>query len=280
VRLKFLLRPGWVAVILLVVVFSSICFTVLAPWQFRRADETQARSTSIAESFNATPVPLAEVLPGAQHPDARVEWTQVRFTGQYVPEGETLAWQRTVLGEPAFEVLTPFRLDDGSMLLVNRGYVRPVQATHAPNYPAPPAGRVTVVSRIRADEVDRDQRPTFVRDGHRWSYAVDSNTVAQGTGLPLRPGYFALVDGQPGVLTSLPLPRLESGPYFSYALQWIAFGVMAPLAIGYLIYAELHPPDSAGGSGESSGHRGGRRRMSVAEAIAEEERQEQQAGRD
>ena len=84
-------------------------------------------------------------------------------------------------------------------------------------------------------------------------------------------------DGQPGVLSPLPLPQLDSGPFFSYALQWIAFGIMAPLAIGYLIYNELRPsPELAGGEAQTSQRPGRRRKMSVAEAVAEEERRERE----
>lgn len=278
--MKFLLRPGWIALILLVGVFSTICFTLLAPWQFSRNAETQTRNAAIRESFRATPAPLQEVLPGGRAPSTRTEWMQVTFSGHYLPRAETLAWQRTVLGEPAFEVLTPFRLESGRTLLVNRGYIRPVQSTRAPDYPAPPRGEVTLTARVRSNEQDAEQRPTFRHDGHLWTYAVNSRTVGEGTGVAMRPGYFSLVPDQPGVLSPLPLPRLESGPYFSYAMQWILFGAMAPLAVGYLIYTEAR---SSGGPGAppsgraATGRYGSRsnRRMSVAEIIAEEERQEQ-----
>ncbi|MEV6226787.1 SURF1 family protein [Saccharopolyspora shandongensis] len=286
-RLKFLLRPGWLGLIALVVVFASLCFTLLAPWQFSRSDEAQTRNNAIAESFHAPPKPFAEVLPAGQVPDQRTEWTQVVLRGQYLPEGETLAWQRTVLGEPAFEVLTPFRLDDGTTVLVDRGFIRPVDGTRAPDYAAAPTGDISVTARVRTDEQDSKQRPLFEHDGHRWAYAVNAATISTGTGLALQPGYVVLNDGQPGVLGAMPLPRLESGPYFSYALQWIAFGIMAIIAIGYLMYSELRPDarpawhnapaDEKSADGPKPVAKSGRRRkMSVAEAIAEEERQERE----
>ena len=285
--MKFLLRPGWIAMILLVGVFSAVCFTVLAPWQFSRDAETQARNDAIRESMHASARPIRQVLPPGSEPTAATEWTKVSFGGHYLPAGETLAWQRTVLGEPAFEVLTPFRLDDGRTVLVDRGYIRPVQGTRAPDYPAPPTGHVTLRARIRTNEIDSEQRPTFRHDGQRWTYAVNSRTVGEGADMRLTPGYFALVKGQPGVTSALPLPRLESGPYFSYALQWIAFGTMAPLALGYFVYTEARSPGSSGSSGapgspngsapaRATPERRSRRRVSVAEAIAEDERQERE----
>ena len=247
VRLKFLLRPGWIALILLVAVFSALCFTLLAPWQFGRDQETEARNAAIQNSFHAAPQPLDQVLPGQQAPDVRTEWTKVQFRGHYLPRGETLAWLRTVQGEPAIEVLTPFQLDNGQTLLVDRGFLRPVHVTDPPAYAPPPSGPVTVTARVRSDETDSDHRPTFPRGGHLWTYAVDSKTVGAGTNIPLRPGYFALAENQPGVLEPLPLPQLQTGPYFSYALQWIVFGIMAPGGAIYLIYNEIRYPRNQGG---------------------------------
>ncbi|QGK69359.1 SURF1 family protein [Allosaccharopolyspora coralli] len=269
-RVKFLLRPGWVASIVLAVLFAVVCFTLLAPWQFNRSDQAQARNDAISESFDAEPRPLNEVLPGGQVPDESTEWAKVTLRGEYLPQAETLAWQRTVLGESAFEVLTPFRLQGGDVVLVNRGFVRPVQATRAPDFAAAPEGPVTLEARVRADETDREQRPTFTHDGRRWTHAVNAETVGQGAGLDIRPGYVTLAGAQPGVLQPMPLPRLESGPYFSYALQWIAFGTMAVLTIGYLAYSE------ATGRGLNS-QEPRRRKVSVAEAVAEEERRERES---
>lgn len=277
--MKFLLRPGWIGAILLVTVFSTLCFTLLAPWQFGRNEQAQNRNEAIQESFHAAPRPLTEVLPGNRPPDESTEWSKVTFRGRYLPEGETLAWMRTVQGEPAIEVLTPFRLDNGTTVLVDRGYLRPVNGTEAPDYAAPPPGTVELTARVHTDEVDSKNRPTFQRHGHRWTYAINAGTVSDGTGIPMRSGYFALRAGEPGVLSPLPLPQLESGPHFSYALQWITFGIMAPLAVGYLIYSELRPSRGpAKGSRRPHGASTGRRSrtMSVAEAIAEDERRERE----
>jgi cytochrome oxidase assembly protein ShyY1 len=159
VRLKFLLRPGWIAAILLIVVFSAICFTLLAPWQFSRNQEAQARNAAIQASYSAVPKPLHEVLPDGRVPDESTEWTQVTFRGSYLPEGETLAWLRTVQGEAALEVLTPFRLDDGRTVLVDRGYLRPINGTrlrHAAHRPADP-------HRPGSHRRERQQAPSGVR---------------------------------------------------------------------------------------------------------------------
>ncbi|MGH3916220.1 MAG: SURF1 family cytochrome oxidase biogenesis protein [Pseudonocardiaceae bacterium] len=238
VRWRFLLRPGWVALTVAVAGFAVLAFTLLAPWQFHRGEQREARNAAIEESFTAAPQPLRAMLTPGQAPAAGTEWRQVQVTGRYLPEAEVIARLRTVQGEPAFEVLVPLRLLDGSVVLVNRGYLRPADGVRVPVYPAVPEGEVTVTGRLRSDEADRQGGEVVVQDGHRQVYAANSGTVGAAGGLTLEPGYVELVDSSPGVLSPLPLPQLSSGPHFAYALQWLAFGAMAPLGLMYFAWQE------------------------------------------
>jgi cytochrome oxidase assembly protein ShyY1 len=237
VRFRFLLRPGWLALTLAVWVFAGACFALLAPWQFGRDVEREAQNDAIATSIRTDPVPVAEVL---DEENAAHEWRKVELTGEYLPDAEAVARLRTVQGEAAFEVLTPFRLADGPTVLVNRGYVRPAGGVRVPDYAAPPTGRTTVVAMVRASESDSGD--AFTEDGHRQVRSINSAVVGRAAGLDVRPGYFQLVEGQPSVVEgALPLPKLDAGPFFSYALQWIAFGVMALGGWLYFTWREVQP---------------------------------------
>jgi cytochrome oxidase assembly protein ShyY1 len=237
-RWRFLLRPGWVALTAAVICFTIAAFTLLAPWQFRRAAERADRNTGIENSVTTPPQPLRSVLAAHTAPTHATEWRQVQVTGHYLPDAEMVVRLRSVQSEPAYEVLVPFRLADGSSILVDRGYLRPAEGVRIPAYPPVPGGEVTVTGRLRADEQDPQNGEVVQQDGHRQVYAVSTRTVSAATGVPLEPGYLQLVDGAPGVLFALPLPQLDPGPSFAYALQWIAFGVMAPLGLAYFIWRE------------------------------------------
>ena len=258
VRFRFLLRPGWLALTLAVWVFAGACFTMLMPWQFGRNDERVAQNNALTTAMKTDPAPVDTVLGRS---NAEVEWTKVSLTGRYLPEGEAVARLRTVQGEAAFEVVTPFRLDSGQVVLVDRGYVRPGSGVSVPDIAVPPAAEVTAVAWVRAGE--SDDRDAFSEDGRRQVYAINSAVVGRAAGLDVRPGYFQLSEGQPGVLNALPLPRMESGPFFSYALQWIAFGVMALGGWAYFSWREIQP---GGALAEPRP-----KRKSVAEMLAEDE---------
>ena len=57
--------------------------------------------------------------------------------------------------------------------------------------------------------------------------------------MPLAGSYVQLVEDQPGGLGVIALPHLDAGPFLSYGIQWIAFGIMAPILLGYFVYAEI-----------------------------------------
>ena len=237
-RWWFLLRPGWLALTAVVICFAVAAFTLLAPWQFRRAAQRADTNTAIERSFGIPPRPLRSVLAAHAAPTQNTEWRQVQATGYYLPGAEMVVRLRTVQGEPAYEVLVALRLADGSNILVDRGYLRPAEGVRIPDYPAVPGGEVTVTGRLRADELDPQSGEVVHQDGHRQVYAASSRTVSAATGVQLEPGYLQLVDGAPGVLSALPLPQLDAGPSFPYALEWLAFGTMAPLGLAYFAWRE------------------------------------------
>ncbi|RZS44168.1 cytochrome oxidase assembly protein ShyY1 [Herbihabitans rhizosphaerae] len=265
-RLKSLLRPGWLALTLVVLLFAIACYTLLAPWQFRRHDERKVSNDALTSSMTADPVALAPGLP---------EWKRVRVTGEYLPAAQAVARLRTVDGVAAFEVLTPFRTTDGTLVLIDRGFLRPAEGVHVPRFAGPPAGQVELTGRVRPDETDPQGRDAFsdaTTDGHRQVHAVDSRTVGRATSLHIRPGYLQLESGSPGVLGPMPLPQLDAGPFLSYALQWLAFGTMALLAWLYFTWREIRPGGVLAEQNQTQS-----RRRSVAELVAEDEAAEKEA---
>jgi cytochrome oxidase assembly protein ShyY1 len=249
--------------------FAICCFTLLSPWQFSRNAEREAQNSALETSFTAAPVPLAQLLPPGREPGPQTEWHLVTITGQYLADKEVIARLRTVQGEGAYEVLTPMRTTDGTVVLIDRGYVRLDSKSGVLPFAPPPAGTVQVTARARADETDPKNRDAFAdasTGGKLQAYVVDSRVVARAGNLDIRPGYFQLDNGQPGVLGALPLPQTDSGPFLSYALQWIAFGAMALLGWLYFTVRELKPGGALATPSEQR-----TRRKSVAEILAEDE---------
>jgi cytochrome oxidase assembly protein ShyY1 len=222
-----------------VIIFAGACFYILSPWQFGRNAQRSAQNTEVTNAVNDPAVPVRQLLSIGQEPAAKDNWREVTMSGRYLPAAETVARLRQVNDNPAYEVLTPFRLDDGSVLLVDRGWVAPNNG-QIPSYAPAPTRPVTLTVRMHPEESDAHRAP-LTEQGHREVYSINTRTVSERTGVHIEPGYFTLVDNQPGVLNVLPLPQVDSGPFLSYALQWIAFGVMALFGLGYFTWRELQP---------------------------------------
>ncbi|MBH0779967.1 SURF1 family cytochrome oxidase biogenesis protein [Nocardia bovistercoris] len=243
-RFGFLLRPSWFILAGVVIAFAYLCFTVLAPWQLGKNTSTSHRNQAIADSVRADPVDITSVIEGS---GTDTEWRRVTADGAFVPESTLLVRLRHLDGAPGYAVLAAFKTTDGRILLVDRGLVAAVAgSTRPPAIADPPAGPQHIEGRVRVSEGVVPDRAPLTEDGFRQVYSIDTTQAMTVIGLPLttipagdRGGYLQLSENQPGAFTPTPLPQLDAGPYLSYGLQWLAFGIMAPLGLGYFVWAEI-----------------------------------------
>jgi cytochrome oxidase assembly protein ShyY1 len=238
-RLTFLLRPGWVALAVVVIAFTYLCFSVLAPWQLGKNTKTSRQNDQIQQSLTTTPVPLKSLLPRQDSSAPDAQWRRVTATGHYLADKQLVVRLRVAEGDPAMEVLLPFMVEGGPTVLVDRGYVRPLPGSRVPPIPPPPHETVTITARLRDSEQPVLDKESFVSDGVRQVYSIDVVQIAKLTGVPLAGSYLQLVDHQPGGLGVIGLPHLDAGPFLSYGIQWITFGIVAPILLGYFVYAEI-----------------------------------------
>ncbi|WP_279104242.1 SURF1 family protein [Gordonia paraffinivorans] len=236
--LRTILRPGWIALGIVVVAFAVACFTLLAPWQLGKNTDTERRNDLIRTATSLETAPIDDVAPGSAF-DPGTEWREVSVTGRYLEDRQALVRLRNVKERPAIEVLTPFAVSGSDrVVLVNRGFVRPTEGA-VPDIPPPPAGEVTIAGRIRAAESVSNDRGAGDQDGVLTVPSINPGLVGGATGTKLDEFYLQLSKDQPGALGEIELPHLDSGPYLSYGLQWLAFGIMAPLGVGYFLWAEI-----------------------------------------
>ncbi len=250
-RWAFLLRPGWLALFVVVIAFAYLCFTVLAPWQLGKNTKTSRENAQISRSLKAEPVPLTSVLPQQDSSAPDEQWQRVTATGHYLPDRQVLARLRVIEGEPAFEVLVPFAVDGGPTVLVDRGYVKPEQGSRVPPIAPAPGGTVTIVARLRDSEPSPEGKAPFRQDGAQQVYAINTPQISALLDVPLTGAYLQLIEDQPGGLGAIALPHLDAGPFLSYGIQWIAFGILAPLGLGYFIVSEIRARRREKGAAEN-----------------------------
>jgi cytochrome oxidase assembly protein ShyY1 len=222
--LRLLREPRWVRGLAVAVLIAFVCL-VLGRWQWHRRQERLAANAPLVQNYDATPVDVSQVLPPGSTLTGDRNWTPVRVTGTYDTADTLLVRNRPRDDSPGYEVLVPLVLSDGSALVVDRGWVAAGSDTGRPDtVPAPAAGEVTVVARLRQWEPAK--RGT-VPAGQLLS--VGATAVAQAVpDLRLLDGYAVLADEAPAAADApaLPVrPDVDEGPHLAYTVQWIGFAL-------------------------------------------------------
>lgn len=237
--LRTFLRPGWLLAAVLVVVFAAACFLILAPWQLGKNTATEHRNDLLRSATETGAVPLDTLVPAGGRLATDDEWREVTLSGRYLSDQQVLMRFRSVGQRPAAEIVAPFQVaGTDQVVLVDRGWIRP-GADGSVTVPGAPDHDVTIHARLRVSEGTSPGKEPRVEDGRLTAYTVDTAAISTAAGAAYAPYYLQLTPDQPGGLGTIELPQLESGPYLSYGLQWLAFGIMAPLGVGYFVWAEI-----------------------------------------
>lgn len=249
-RWRFALSKRWAGYLALTVVFAIVC-SGLGMWQFARRAEARLEIDRIDANYDASPVPVAEALPELDSFDVSQRWLPVRLEGRYLPTEELLVRNRPLNGQPGFEVLTPLLLDDGTVFVVDRGWLPTGQDQDAPDaVPAAPEGRVTVVARLKAGEPTLAGRQTV--EGSGQIPTINLSQVADGLAADdydaTYTGAYGLVASEDPSPADAPIPAFrpvrDEGPHLSYALQWFVFAILAFIGLGWALRQEYRVVNS------------------------------------
>lgn len=230
--MRFLLSPRWIGFFLAVVALAVV-FVLMGDWQWHKREVRRESNERVERHLAMDPVPLDEVVPPGERAATELEWTRVLVDGRYDPSGQVTVKFRTRDGRPGADVVTPLLLDDGTAVLVDRGWVPTANTDAAPqDVPAPPAGRVELEAWLRPDS-GAGREATVPTQGQVRS--VSSVGIGGTLPYPVRSGYLDLRSQTGGTqgLELEPEPDLGGGPHFFYGLQWWFF---AALALGGFVW--------------------------------------------
>jgi cytochrome oxidase assembly protein ShyY1 len=221
---KFLLRPKWIAIhlLLLALVAPMVGF---ANWQWNRHIERKAFNETLIERFEESAKPLLEVLD--LHPNREdAQWRLVTVSGTYLPEFSVNVVNVSQNGQAGYDPVSPLQLQDGRVVMINRGFV-PL----ALEQPALPQGEIEVNGRVR---VSAERRMGAVSDPAEGLLLevqrIDLRRLAQQTPFEMLDVYVDALDSVPkdsDALSTIALPVFGNGPHLGYVGQWLLFGLCA-----------------------------------------------------
>lgn len=228
----FLLSRRWAGYLALTVAFAIVC-CCLGAWQLARRAEALTEVSRIDANYDADPVAIDEALPDLEGFDVDLKWLPVAVSGEWMPDEEVLVRNRPYSGATGYEVITPFRLDDGTVFMIDRGWVSaPVDGTEV-DVPAVSGGRVEVAARLKAGEdviAGRSSTDDLLA-------TIDLDELADRVEAPAYTGAYGLLVQSGAEANEPPLPATrpvrDEGPHLSYAFQWFVFALMAFIGLGW-----------------------------------------------
>lgn len=224
--LSFLISKRWLGYWALFLAFSVACI-LLGNWQFDRRAEARAEIERIDANYDAEPLPFAEVMTErTAFNEDQHKWQQIVVSGTYTGES-LLVRNRPYLSQVGYEILAPLRLADGSLFIVNRGWL-PLSDGNLSEIeiPAPPIGTVEVVARLKAGEpriADRAAAENSVG-------TINLPELEELLSVPVYTGAYGLLVSETPATPHGELalrPERDEGPHLSYALQWYVFVAVA-----------------------------------------------------
>lgn len=227
----------WIALAVFVAVLGTT-FVLLGRWQLNRLAERQANN-AVVVLHEAEPIVDYRQVFTRPILDAD-QWQRVSVTGMFDTGHQFIVRYRSVNDGPGTEVVTPLRTDAGDLILVDRGFIPRDKGQPTPTTaPAAPSGKVTIIGHVRRNEQGKPVATDPVDSQMR---LINSDAVSRVLGEPLLNGYIGLITVEPNQesdLRAIPLPSLDEGPHFWYAMQWFTFTVIAVVGLVVFVRGDI-----------------------------------------
>nr|GAJ32344.1 SURF1-like protein [Bradyrhizobium sp. DOA9] len=211
-------------------VLSLVAFAVLIAlgvWQIERRAWKLALIDRVEQRVHAPAQPIPPPTSWPAVSAASDEYRHVSLSGRFLHDSETLVQAVTEEG-PGYWVLTPLQRDDGTLVLINRGFVPSERRDASTRRNGNPQRRVEITGLLRITEPRGGFLRTNVPQHNRW-YSRDVAAIAAARGLGEVAPFFVDADagsqiagGPIGGLTVIRFPN----NHLIYALTWFALAFM------------------------------------------------------
>jgi surfeit locus 1 family protein len=218
-----------VAIVTIALAVAATCVG-LGFWQLRRLDDRRAANAAVVTARSAPAVTIRSAADVA----SLAPFRRVVARGTYALEGEVIVYGRSLDGEPGHHVVTPLTLEDGSAVLVIRGWV-PFRMDTAPVAEAAPVVRDVVLEGFLVAGEPGSSRPP---DANGVVRNLDPAAIARPFPFDVAPLALQLQAQRPPQSgPPIPVPPLElsEGPHLSYAIQWFSFAAIALVGVAVLL---------------------------------------------
>ena len=218
---KNLIKPRWIALTLFLLILIYL-FIRLSNWQFDRYDQRVLRneSTNVALSLAPKKIDSVSQMSGLK------QWEKIELAGIYLSDQSKLVRKQYLENNLGFWVITPFKIQNGENILVNRGWI-PIGSSASSNQSIPlaPVGTVNLEGYLQPfNESITQPKDLPLNQVNTIDYKYFESAIANNFYVQVAKS--SPMDNQVAII---PLPELSNGPHFSYAIQWILFALLLPI---------------------------------------------------
>lgn len=218
---KNLTKPRWIALTAFLLIMIYL-FIRLSDWQFDRYNTRIQNNEITTTALNSEPIKLTDLSQVSELKD----WQKVSLKGEFMDSDAKLLRRQYLESSLGFWVITPLKLDNDQVILVNRGWIPIAESsTSQQEIPSSPQGDVTIIGYVQTLKDTRSEPEDLPLN--QINHLNSTNFSSQ----PLSTNYLQLASMTPmdNQVAIIPLPELSNGPHFSYAIQWILFALMLPI---------------------------------------------------
>jgi surfeit locus 1 family protein len=229
---RFVLERRWFVCLVLVLAIAAACIR-LGFWQLNRLRDAETAERRRAARLH---IPVARLTPELGSSDAGER--RVEADGRYDVGRQIVLEARSNKGRPGRQLLTPLVLDDGTAVIVNRGWI---PSSADPSSAAPPPGPATVSGVLLPPERSGGFGGKQRLSAARVLVRIDLDAIGRSVPYGILPLWLLLEKQDPpsGDLPVVaPLPEHEDPPHLSYAIQWFLFAAIALVGYGALVRRE------------------------------------------
>ena len=194
----------------------------LGTWQVERLHWKVGLIAERNAALTAVPVPLPKPLEAGA-----LEFHPVRAEGEFLNDHELYLNAQSLRGEAGFHIVTPFRLPDGTIVFVDRGFVPTDRRSPTTRVAGEIAGPTAVMGLLRLPEPPGWFTPANEPQKNSW-FSIDLPAMAQAAGIGSALPFYIDADKTPvpggwpqggQTITDLPNNHLQ------YAMTWYALAV-------------------------------------------------------
>ena len=214
--------------------FGLVLLLGLGTWQVQRLHWKEGLIAERNAALNAAPVPLPRTLDEAR----ALEFHPVRAQGEFLNDRELDLNAQAKSGAPGFHIVTPFRLADGRILLVDRGFVPTDRRAPATREAGEIGGATSVTGLLRLPEPPGWFTPANEPNKNSW-FSIDIPAMAKAAGVGSALPFYVDAGKTPNpggwpqggqTITDLPNNHLQ------YAITWYALALaLIPIYIRFAI---------------------------------------------